>query len=487
MKTYYTILLLTIFFCLSAKSGNSQASNFTNTSNASHNSSSEIRKKITNFYKSNKGIVQNSFNSQAERVIAFASRSYGTNGEVQSIDSIKVHYNSPNIGWLLSYDDNDEIFGIDTAYGFSYFLGNLVKSSRYVFQYNSSGYLISQREDTLANSMWNLVSITNTTRNSNNKILSEISTPPSYKTEYTYDANGNVLTEISSNWNGSQYQINNSDSYTYYPNNSVLTSTTSYYQNGEINSTQKDSIIYNSSNLPLTNFRKYTFFSGGTASSSLSKISNTYSNDNLLISLTQNFDLNSSTYLNSFKVENTFDGSNLVSSLEQSWNSIDNSWQNNSRITKSYQGNNLVLEIYEYWDFSNLIWMNVSRVENSYSQFNNILINTNYQYVNQAWQPSYSQYNYYELFTPNSIDETNFNAISMYPNPCKNSITIYGSNLSGISQLNVFDVTGKNVFALQLSNLGPLVNVPVNNLSKGTYIVSIANNGQTRFSKFVKE
>jgi YD repeat-containing protein len=159
----------------------------------------------------------------------------------------------------LSYDDNDEIFGIDTAYGFSYFLGNLVKSSRYVFQYNSSGYLISQREDTLANSMWNLVSITNTTRNSNNKILSEISTPPSYKTEYTYDANGNVLTEISSNWNGSQYQINNSDSYTYYPNNSVLTSTTSYYQNGEINSTQKDSIIYNSSNLPLTNFRKYTF------------------------------------------------------------------------------------------------------------------------------------------------------------------------------------------------------------------------------------
>ncbi|MFN5629525.1 MAG: T9SS type A sorting domain-containing protein [Bacteroidota bacterium] len=487
MKTNYTILLLILFFCLSTKQGNTQESNFTNTSNVSHNSFAEIRKKITDFYKSNKGVVQNSANSQAERVIAFASVAYDSNGQVQSIDSIKVHYNSPNIGWLLSSDGNDEIFGIDTAYGFSYFMGNLIKLSRYVLQYNSDGYYITQREDTLANSNWNLVSITNTTRNSNNKILSEISTPPSYKTEYTYDANGNILTKISSNWTGSQYQINNSDSYTYYPNNTVLTSTTSYYQNGEINSIQKDSIIYNASNLPLTNFRKNTLFSGGTTYSSLSKISNTYSSDNLLMSLTQNFDLNSSTYINSNKVENTFNGSNLISSLTQSWNSNDNSWHNNSRTSKSYQGNNVVLEIYEYWDFSNLIWLNVNKVENTYSQFNNIQINTNYQYVNQVWQPIYSQHNYYELFTPNNIDETSFNSFSIYPNPSKNSITIYGSNLSGISQLNVFDVTGKNVFTLQLSNNDQPVTVPINQLSKGIYIVSIVNNGKTSFSKLIKE
>ena len=93
------------------------------------------------------------------------------------------------------------------------------------------------------------------------------------------------------------------------------------------------------------------------------------------------------------------------------------------------------------------------------------------------------------IFDPilTSLKTKKSSQISLYPNPTNNLITINGNDFTGVSQVNIFDLVGKNVLSTRINNSASQINVPINHLSNGTYIVSIINNGQSTFAKFVKE
>ena len=93
------------------------------------------------------------------------------------------------------------------------------------------------------------------------------------------------------------------------------------------------------------------------------------------------------------------------------------------------------------------------------------------------------------IFDPilTSLKNNTSNQIQVFPNPANDFIYLNGNNLNGISQLDIFDIVGKNVISMQINTSQSQISVPVSNLSKGSYFVNFQNNGTKKFAKFIRE
>jgi hypothetical protein len=93
------------------------------------------------------------------------------------------------------------------------------------------------------------------------------------------------------------------------------------------------------------------------------------------------------------------------------------------------------------------------------------------------------------IFDPilTSLKKNTSNQIQVFPNPANDFIYLNGNNLNGISQLDIFDIVGKNVISMQINTSQSQISVPVSNLSKGSYFLTFQNNGTKKFTKFIKE
>lgn len=78
--------------------------------------------------------------------------------------------------------------------------------------------------------------------------------------------------------------------------------------------------------------------------------------------------------------------------------------------------------------------------------------------------------------------EANFN---IYPNPAKSSINIE-SSLKGKAQVNIFDMTGRNVKQVSVNDMSK-VSINVENLNKGVYFISIQQDDNSSIQKLVVE
>lgn len=79
--------------------------------------------------------------------------------------------------------------------------------------------------------------------------------------------------------------------------------------------------------------------------------------------------------------------------------------------------------------------------------------------------------------------EPNQFTYSMYPNPVITMLNI--DNTSDVSQIDVFDVTGKLVRTVQVEYAQKVI-IDVADLQAGVYVVNVHNNNGTQTSKFVK-
>jgi hypothetical protein len=94
---------------------------------------------------------------------------------------------------------------------------------------------------------------------------------------------------------------------------------------------------------------------------------------------------------------------------------------------------------------------------------------------------------------PNGVEEMNNLAgqVSLYPNPAKNTLTVEGSNLDAgkNSIVRIYSAEGRevynNVFATGATSRK--MNIDVNNLSAGYYILSFQNGENVQRMPFVKE
>lgn len=77
-----------------------------------------------------------------------------------------------------------------------------------------------------------------------------------------------------------------------------------------------------------------------------------------------------------------------------------------------------------------------------------------------------------------SLNHTNLNTISIYPNPTNSLI-----NLSKeVEKLTIFNLIGKQIMEISNSNV-----IDISSLSIGVYILSIENDGQRSFQKIIKQ
>jgi len=74
----------------------------------------------------------------------------------------------------------------------------------------------------------------------------------------------------------------------------------------------------------------------------------------------------------------------------------------------------------------------------------------------------------------------------VFPNPAVNTITLsHAQALEGAS-VKILNAAGKTVSISNLQTGATQTTVDVSKLTKGTYIVSVENNGQKVVSQFVK-
>ena len=73
-------------------------------------------------------------------------------------------------------------------------------------------------------------------------------------------------------------------------------------------------------------------------------------------------------------------------------------------------------------------------------------------------------------------------AYSMYPNPANDYLTV--ANTADVSQVDIYDVTGKMVMTVNVASENITLNV--SDLNTGMYIINVTNEKGVQTSKFVK-
>ncbi len=88
----------------------------------------------------------------------------------------------------------------------------------------------------------------------------------------------------------------------------------------------------------------------------------------------------------------------------------------------------------------------------------------------------------------NDTNELNSNEkIKVFPNPATNIINVLGLQNSSSSLIKVLDVYGNTVLEHRWAIKNNAVNIPIANLEKGIYLISIRANERTIQTKFYKQ
>ena len=99
------------------------------------------------------------------------------------------------------------------------------------------------------------------------------------------------------------------------------------------------------------------------------------------------------------------------------------------------------------------------------------------------------EFNAQEMTSSTSISQlqSDISTFEIYPNPITdNNLTVVFDNSSKNTELNIFDITGKNVYQELFEGIGfqaKSINLP--NLNNGVYIVSFSSKGSIFQKKLV--
>jgi hypothetical protein len=84
------------------------------------------------------------------------------------------------------------------------------------------------------------------------------------------------------------------------------------------------------------------------------------------------------------------------------------------------------------------------------------------------------------------LNDFNRNGLSFYPNPARTEIFIRNSTETAISQVDIFDLTGKRILVKEIEGETPSIDISA--LSKGMYLIAVQDlTGNQYQSKLVVE
>ncbi|WP_405380317.1 T9SS type A sorting domain-containing protein [Maribacter sp. LLG6340-A2] len=79
------------------------------------------------------------------------------------------------------------------------------------------------------------------------------------------------------------------------------------------------------------------------------------------------------------------------------------------------------------------------------------------------------------------------NAVKVFPNPATNVVNIIGILNTSTAQITIRDINGNQVLHHQWRIKNNALNIPISNLKKGIYLISIRSDLQTIQRKFYKQ
>lgn len=332
------------------------------------------------------------------------------------------------------------------------------------------------------------------------------------RTLYDFDGTGKLTSAITQNWSGTVWENSFRRLYTYNSHNK-MTEETSYYW-------------LNSSSSWKENERTIATYEGSKISSIISqgygngwendwRYSMIYDGDKLTDYYEDYWDYDLNKWEKYNKQVYTYNSSNqLTSEKFMFWNENINDYSNDYRVLLEYEDGKNSRKIYQDWSWNNWVYTiqesyiysgnSISEIhyaEYDIDQFHDfqrtkymynshgqpIHVSINY-YNGTDWEPSINDFRihfYYENFSPTALfDASESNGPEIYPNPASDYINV---NLQDqhLNHIKIVDITGKVVFETQSNFSASTVQIPVNHLPNGVYILHLESGNQTGTKKFV--
>ena len=182
----------------------------------------------------------------------------------------------------------------------------------------------------------------------------------------------------------------------------------------------------------------------------------------------------------------TYDtNNNLISYLGQDWN--DSTWKNYLQFSYTYDANNnQISRLDQIWKGS--VWVNEYLHSYTYDVNDLLLSKVNINFnVNVSGQTDEADSTHYYFHTAVGVNElTALNeGLKAYPNPFSNVIKIVvNSNINKIGEAILFDALGKEIFREKTTTEETILNTE--NISPGFYLLTYTNGNKTTITKLLK-
>ena len=341
----------------------------------------------------------------------------------------------------------------------------------------------------------------------------------SWRTLYTYDNQGNILSISEQDWTGTVWENDDKQEYTYDSQKNITEIIWYDWENGTSSwdKSYRSIINYESSN-KITNLIEQIWNSTENSWNNDERYSMLYTGSNVTEVVYDRWSDGASEWKPNSKTAHTYNANNQLTITQDSgWDDVNDEWYNAEKQLFMYDdlGNNTSM-IEQDWDSGS--WNYQFKFEYTYSYLNISTVtlsewdNTQFE-ANGRILFSYNDYDqctkasieswdgsdwtieanslelrfYYEEFEDNTtgieriIDRNEF---EIYPNPASDNLKV---KLNGkeIQQIRIFDVTGKTVFESRLGTYASEANIPVSQLHNGVYILQVTSGNQSGTKPFV--
>ena len=295
--------------------------------------------------------------------------------------------------------------------------------------------------------------------------------------DMTYDGSGNLLLEFWLFWDEDSSKLVQvfKDEYIY--EGGKLTTWNEYFwEEGAWELTYFTAYTYDNGNLILELTQTWNIFTEDWGD--FSKIAYTYAGDRVVTEEVWDFDLMSVMMVKQTLFEYTWDADgNMITEVEsswdeeagavKSWNDVAGSWQNTWKSEWTHNKNFTIMDLYvPYWfvaDLDELTFVHMPVSELGY--FNN----------NGTWDLNYRQTAYYSDFDggSSSVEDVHQIPVSVFPNPASDVVTFNWDEKYTRLNLELYDLTGKRVISRSIDNNET---IGVDQLSRGIYLYKLTDN-----------
>ncbi len=375
---------------------------------------------------------------------------------------------------------------------------------KYVFSsYNNNGYLsegIDYWFDEENNNGWSANTVDVFTYDENNNVTSyyeysydeeaedHIGTPD-YKEEYSYDDNGYISMCEESNYSDGSWVPAYKEEYSNDDNGNCTQEIDYYYEDDEYLYESKQETSYDDNN-QITSLIIYSYDEDWEIEQECTNAIDdgiVYNNDGYIEQaiMGKYVDATTSTgtesvWVNSFKVTFEYDSNNnLTDEIEYDYDNGD--WVKSDDGAYTYDSNYTISDIY-----STPAVYNFYDYELLSEPINNIVTaQIDYTY-DESENESFdgAKKFYYSEITTTSVDKTESDAISIYPNPVSSSFTVNFSNSDNTAVIELYNVTGNKLMSKEIGS-GESVNI--DNYTSGIYFYTLTVNGKTQNGKLLKK